>query len=85
MVNVFLAGSFFQHLFFLKSYTVRRLYFGTLEVRFMFSLTFWKLRLAFNLEQDGPSLESSSYLNVTLRYVCPLDLVTVGPWVAWTS
>ena len=26
--------------------------------------------------QDGPSLESSSYLNVTLRYL--------GPWDPWT-
>ena len=34
-------------------------------------------------EQDGPSLESSSYLNVTLIYVGPLDLGTVGPWDAW--
>ena len=31
-------------------HTVRRLYFGTLEGRFMFSLTFWKLSLDFNLE-----------------------------------
>ena len=30
----------------------------------------------FNLEQDGPSLESSSYLNVTLGYL--------GPWDPWT-
>ena len=28
------------------------------------------------MEQDGPSLESSSYLNVTLRYL--------GPWNPWT-
>ena len=25
------------------------------------------------LKQDGPSLESSSYLNMTLRYLSPLD------------
>ena len=31
------------------NYTVRRLYFATLEVRFILSLTFWKLSLAFNL------------------------------------
>ena len=39
-------------------------------------------------EQDGPSLESSSYLNVSLRYLSPwdpgtlepLDLGTLGPW-----
>ena len=30
--------------------TVRRLYFATVEVRFIFSLTFWKLSLTFNLE-----------------------------------
>ena len=30
--------------------TLRRLYFATAEVRFMFSLSFWKLGLAFNLE-----------------------------------
>ena len=31
------------------NYTVRRLYFATLEVRFILSLTFQKLSLAFNL------------------------------------
>ena len=30
------------------------------------------------IEQDGPSLESSSYLKMNLRYLGPLDL---GPWV----
>ena len=65
--------------------TVRRLYFGTLDGRFMFSLTFRKLSLDFNLEQDGPSLESSSYLNVTLRYQGPQDLGTIGPWDSQTS
>ena len=30
--------------------TVCCLYFETLEIRFMFSLTFWKLSLDFNLE-----------------------------------
>ena len=34
----------------------------------------------FNLKQDGPSLESSSYLNVSLRYLGPWDLGTPGPW-----
>ena len=33
----------------------------------------------FKVEQDGPSLESSSYLNVTLRYLGPWD-----PWTFWT-
>ena len=32
-----------------------------------------------DLEQDGPSLESSSYLNVTLRYLGPGDPWTLGP------
>ena len=44
-------------------------------------------------KQDGPSLESSSYLNVSLRYpgpwdsgtLRPLDLGTLGPWDSWTS
>ena len=36
-------------------------------------------------QQDGPSLESSSYLNVTLRYDGPFDLQTMGPWDTWTS
>ena len=31
-------------------FTVHCLYFETLEVRFKFSMTFWKLSLAFNLE-----------------------------------
>ena len=30
----------------------------------------------YNIKQDGPSLESSSYLNVSLRYL--------GPWDPWT-
>ena len=33
-----------------------------------------------NCKQDGPSLESSSYLNVSLRYLGPWDLGTPGPW-----
>ena len=32
------------------------------------------------IEQDGPSSESSSYLNVSLRYLGPWDLGTPGPW-----
>ena len=32
------------------------------------------------MEHDGPSLESSSYLNVSLRYLGPWDLWTPGPW-----
>ena len=47
-----------------------------------------RLKNDYNLKQDGPSLESSSYLNVTLRYLGPwdpwtlglLDLETIGPW-----
>ena len=35
-------------------------------------------------EQDGPSLESSSYLNVTLRYLGPFDLGNLGPLDTWT-
>ena len=35
-------------------------------------------------EQDGPSLESSSYLNVTLRYLGPLDPGTMNPLGTWT-
>ena len=36
-------------------------------------------------KQDGPSLESSSYLNVNLRYLGLLDPGTHGPWDSWTS
>ena len=32
------------------------------------------------LKQDGAFLESSSYLNVTLRYLGPWDPWTFGPW-----
>ena len=47
----------------------------------------------FSSKQDGPYLESSSYLNVSLRYLGPwdpgtlgpLDLGTLGPWDSWTS
>ena len=38
-------------------------------------------------EQDGPSLESSSYLSLSLRYLGslgPWDLGTPGPWNPWT-
>ena len=34
--------------------------------------------LEYNTEQDGPSLESSSYLNVSLRYLGPWDPGTLG-------
>ena len=37
----------------------------------------------FDEEQDGPSLESSSYLNVSLRYLGPWDLGTLGHWDIW--
>ena len=45
-----------------------------------------------SVQQDGPSLESSSYLNVSLRYLGPwdpgtlepLDLGTLGPCDSWT-
>ena len=30
-------------------------------------------------KQDGPSLESSSYLSLTLRYLGPWDSGTLGP------
>ena len=40
----------------------------------------WKKRI----EQDGPSLESSSYLNMTLRYLGPWDPLTFRPWDLWT-
>ena len=44
-------------------------------------------------KQDGPTLKSSSYLNVSFRYLGPLDpwtlgpldLETLGPWDSWTS
>ena len=42
------------------------------------------LKVKIDFEQDGPSLESSSYLNVTLRYLDPFDPETMGPWDAWT-
>ena len=37
------------------------------------------LEIEFLVKQDGPSLESSSYLNVTLRYLGPWDPWTLGP------
>ena len=36
------------------------------------------------LKQDGPSLESSSYLNLRLRYLGPQDLLTQRPLDSWT-
>jgi len=36
------------------------------------------------ITQDGPSLESSSYLNKTLRYLGPWDPGTIGPSDPWT-
>ena len=40
--------------------------------------------LEYNTEQDGPSLESSSYLNVSLRYLGPWDPGTLEPLDIWT-
>ena len=38
-----------------------------------------RLKNDYNLKQDGPSLESSSYLNLSLRYLGPQDPWTFGP------
>ena len=38
------------------------------------------ISMKIELQQDGPSLESSSYLNVSLRYPGPWDPGTLGPW-----
>ena len=38
-----------------------------------------------SFKQDGPSSESSSYLNVTLRYLGPCVLGTPGPLDYFTS
>ena len=49
---------------------------------------FWKVVPEKFLKQDGPSLESSSYLSLSLRYLGslgPWDLGTPGPWDSWTS
>ena len=52
----------------------------------------YEMKSKWKLKHIGPSLESSSYLNVTLRYLGPLDhgsfgrldLLTLGPWDSWT-
>ena len=36
-----------------------------------------------NTEQDGPSLESSSYLNLSLRYLGPWGPGTLGMVLLW--
>ena len=43
-----------------------------------------RLKNDYNLKQDGPSLESSSYLNLSLRYLGPQDPWTQRPWDSWT-
>ena len=45
------------------------------------------LDIPFKYIQDGPSLESSSYLNLSLRYFGPWVPGTLGPlelWNPWT-
>ena len=49
------------------------------------TITSSRRQLYDKVKQDGPSLESSSYLNVTLRYLCPCVLGTPGPLDSWTS
>ena len=52
-----------------------------------------RINLNYSYKQDGPSLESSSYLNLSLRYLGPwdpetlgpLDLGTLGSWDSLTS
>ena len=41
-------------------------------------ISFELFHLKITFEQDGPSLESSSYLNVTLRYLGPWDPLILG-------
>ena len=43
------------------------------------TITSSRRQLYDKVKQDGPSLESSSYLNVTLRYLGPCVLGTPGP------
>ena len=50
-------------------------------------ISFELFHLKITFEQDGPSLKSSSYLNVNLRYLSPSgpwNLGTPGPWNPWT-
>ena len=63
------------------------------QVKLVFKTVICVGRSSFYIKQDGPSLESSSYLSVSLRYLGPwnpgtmgpLDLGTLGPWDSWTS
>ena len=41
-------------------------------------MSWYALAIQNKWRQDGPSLESSSYLNVSLRYPGPLDPWTLG-------
>ena len=45
-----------------------------------------EIEFKLTLEQDGPSFESSLYLNVTKISwsLGPLNLWTLGPWDSWT-
>ena len=43
------------------------------------------IRIELKSKQDGAASESSSYLNMTLRYLGPWDPETPGLWDSWTS
>ena len=47
------------------------------------TITSSRRQLYDKVKQDGPSLESSSYLNVTLRYLCHCDPWTLGLLDFW--
>ena len=49
--------------------------FSKINSTFRFSI----FNFLYESKQDGPSLESSSYLNVSLRYLGPWDPLTLEP------
>ena len=69
-----------------RSVSKRRLRGGSVSVQKLTDL-FQSAHLSYprvKTKQDGPSLESSSYLNVSLRYLGPWDFGTLGPLVLGT-
>ena len=51
--------------------------FSKINSTFRFSI----FNFLYESKQDGPSLESSSYLNVSLRYLGPWDPLTLQPYI----
>ena len=83
---------FLKFSYYCKNYLskiINECFYGRVSMKYysLRAIFWWYLYRSYYYIQDGPSLESSSYLNMTLRYLGPRepwDPWTFRPWDLWT-